>query len=167
MNNWLSVVIIVISFHVYYLVAHSETKVYKYVDENGKVVYTSNPPNNSNNIEVIEVNEANTIPPLQIKAKQNEIKQQHDSVTNRIKERMSDREERTAEIKEARLEVTKKKEALEKGKTPQAGERLGTIGALTGNKTRLSQKYHDRVSLLEKELETAEDKLKEVLKKKK
>jgi len=172
MNNYLNVLVIAVSMLLTYSVVHSETKIYKYVDENGKTVFTSTPPNNSINVEEIELDEANTIPPPQIKAKQNEVQQQHDRVSNRIKERISDREKRTAEIKEAKLEVANKRAALEKGKIPLAGERFGTrgvgiSGTSTGNTSRLTKKYHDRVEILAKDLTLAEDKLKELLNKKK
>ncbi len=147
-------------------VVNADTKVYKYIDENGKVVYTSNPPNHLNNIEEIELQEANTTSPLQIKAKQDEVIQKHDRVSNRIKQRISDREKRAAEIRAARQEVAKKKEALEKGKIPLPGERLGTNHVFIGPAARLTQEYHDRVELLDKELKIAEEKLKELQKNK-
>ncbi len=147
----------------YTIAAYSQSKVYKYVDENGKTVYTSVPPNNTNNIEEIDLQDANTIPASKTKVKQKEIKKQHDNISQRINERISARKKRDAEIKATRQDIANKKEVLEKGIEPLPGERIGTSGILSSGSTRFTQGYHDRVKNLENELQAAEDKLKQLL----
>ena len=142
---------------------HSETKVYKYIDENGKTVYTSRPPDNLQNVQEVDLQDANVIPAYKSKAKQDEVKRQHDTVSGRIKEKISARQKRDAEIKTTKKDIANKKEALEKGIEPLPGERIGTSGILSSGSTRFTEGYHDRVKKLEHELKVSEEKLRELL----
>ncbi len=136
----------------------AETKIYKYVDENGVVSFTSKPPSEVTETEPVDIPEGNIIHKRKLTKKTRKFQNKDRNLSEKLDKRIDEFKKRADEIATARAEVKTRKENLEKGKVPSPGERVGTV---TGH-SRLRPSYHNRVKRLEAELAAAEKKLSEL-----
>ena len=155
-----SLIVACISFALVLTVdARAESEIYKYVDEDGVVSFSSKPPPESTEAEPVDVPEGNIIHKRKLTAKDKEFQKKDRELTKKLNQRINERKERAREIASAKQEVKERKEALENGKIIQPGDRIGTASG----HSRLRPSYHQRVERLEKELAAAEEKLSKIL----
>jgi hypothetical protein len=133
----------------------AESEVYKYVDENGVVSYSSKPPTNETEAEAVDIPKGN-IMDTELSDSEKEFRKENFKINSRINRSIEARKKQTREIKSAEYEVRKKSEELEQGRTPLPGERIGTVSGYS----RLRPSYHERIKSLEEALAIAKKKLK-------
>lgn len=138
--------------------AYAESKIYKYVDENGVVSFSSKPPTEAKEAVPVDIPEGNIILKGESTDKDKEFQRKDKELSKKLDQRINEQKERAREIASAKQEVKKRKEELEKGKTPLPGERVGTVYG----HSRLRPSYHQRVERLEEQLAAAEKKLKDL-----
>lgn len=143
--------------------AYAESKIYKYVDKNGVVSFSSKPPPGAKEAAPVDIPEGNIIHKrTDLTEQEKEFQRKDKELGAKLDQRIKKQKERAREIASAKQEVKKRKEELEKGKEPLPGERVGTV---YGN-SRLRPSYHQRVKRLEEQLAAAEKKLKDLEKSK-
>ena len=130
-------------------------QVYRYVDENGVVSFSSQPPAGTADVKRIEIQTTNTLESPEGFERREKIEQTYENVTSRIRDRQEKRKTRARMILEAEREVEARRKALEQGKEPRPGERIGTVYGYS----RLRPIYHERIKGLEEALSVAEEKL--------
>lgn len=130
----------------------AENKIYKYVDEDGVVSFTSKPPPEATETEPVDIPEGNIIRKRELTKQTREFQTKDRKLSRKLDTRINEFKKRAEEIASARAEVKTKKENLEKGKVPLPGERVGTVYG----HSRLRPSYHKRVKSLEAELAAAE-----------
>lgn len=138
--------------------ALADSKVYRYVDENGVVSFSANPPTNETEAEQVDIPKGNIITKDKLSKEQKDTKRQHELVNARINRIIDENKKRASEIAEARQEIKKKRAELEQGQVPLPGERVGTVF----DHTRLRPSYHKRIKALEDALAKAEEELKKL-----
>lgn len=132
----------------------SADKIYSYKDRNGITVFSSTPPADADGLTEIQVEEPNVIEPAE-RARQ---KAEYRAVTKRVQQTIDERKALDEEIAAARRVVARRKQALEAGRTPLPGERLGVSKSGAGG-SRLTAAYYERVKKLEQAVVQAEEAL--------
>lgn len=137
---------------------------YKVVDKEGNVSFTDSPPpsNQSKTIETIEQADTNRMPSKTYKG------ELQDQFNKRVEERQELRKQAweayDTKVKDAETALKIAKEALEKGKEIQDGDRVGIVSQGKQTGSRLSEQYLQRVEELEQEVEKARKNLRKVRK---
>ncbi len=132
--------------------AASADKIYSYRDRNGITVFSSTPPADAEGLTEIPLEEPNVVAPAE-RARQ---KAEYRAVTRRVQQAIDKRKALDEQIAAARRTLERRREALQAGKTPLPGERLGTGGQGAGG-SRLSPAYYERVKKLEQAVTQAEE----------
>ena len=125
--------------------AFADETIYKSIGPNGEVTYAWKPDPNAVRTETIEVE---TLSPEQRRAvkKLQQRKTQAERRADAYADTLEQQWKRVdQEIKEAQVGLQNAEKALEKGRTPHPGERLGAAGG----GSRLTQAYFDRIRNLE------------------
>jgi hypothetical protein len=138
--------------------ARAESEIYKYVDEDGVVSFSSKPPPEATEVKPVDVPEGNIIHKRKLTDKEKEFQRMDKELSKKLDRRISESKKRAHEITSAKQEVKKKKEALESGKIIKPGDRIGTASG----HSRLRPSYYERVKQLEEQLKIAEEKLKKL-----
>lgn len=120
-------------------------QVYKSIDQQGNVTYSDTPQGNVVN-ELPEIDEPYNVQRLQ------QIKREAIEANERARERTKTIEQAWVDIREAEHQLKIADEQLVKGQEPLPGERIGNAGGLT----RLSDRYWQRLALLQQAVEIAE-----------
>jgi type IV secretory pathway VirB10-like protein len=144
-------------------------ELWKYIDKDGKVIYSDKPPKPGEKAEkvkhdpkanVIESPKIATPPP-----KKAEPVKDKTTVDQRIAAKVAERERLKKEVDAARDELEKARKALEEGSVATPEESIVVVGrtktgAPTGvNTVNRKQEYYERVALLEANVKAAEKKL--------
>lgn len=126
--------------------------IYKYVDENGEVVYSETPPPDNQPAETVEVEAGPSA------ASQKQAADREQQVRDAAAQTRSASDERAAKADDSKAQqqsqqdaVAAAEAALERARVVGPGDRIGTAGG--GNKLRES--YHERVRAAEEELRKA------------
>ena len=135
-----------------------KSEIYKYTDENGVTTFSSQPPAKKEISEEININNTNTLAPLQENNSAEETDTKYKEINDRFRENTIKNKSRREQIKDAKLNVELKKQALEAGKDPLPGEQQG----LASGFVRYNDTYHERIQQLEADVEQAEKELKEI-----
>ncbi len=137
--------------------------VYKVIDADGHVTYSSEAPpaQTGRAVEIItpapgpnenRVNEA--------AAREVQLDDAAQNADRQLEQRRAQRAERTARLREAEAALAKAQKAYADGQDPEPGERVGTVRQGANGKTvrgsRLSDAYQQRVKALEEAVKAAE-----------
>jgi len=122
--------------------------VYKYVDEDGNVVYSEQPPPQDQPSERVDVRPGPT------SAQQKDAENREQQLQDAASQTTSTGDQRTSKKAEQQLKQKSVKDAeaaLERAKQVGPGDRVGTAGG----GSRLRESYHERVRAAEEELQRA------------
>jgi hypothetical protein len=135
-------------------------QVYKYVTPDGRVIYSDKP------VKGAEKSKAVTVPPAPsqsdveaAKRRAEQERKSRDAATARLYARRKALDAADARVTAARKALEDAENALELGREPLPGERTGTV---SGN-ARLNERYFERVTRLEDNVERARRELDEAL----
>ena len=139
-------------------------QIYKYIDENGVVSYGAKPPEGAKKVKEMEVKaEGSPLSASERKRKIEKFRSQHHRNMLQDKRSSEAADKKRQGLNAAKREVAAKKEALEKAKQPQAGDRQAYKKAGGGAGSRLRPQYHARIKRLEKELAEASKRLRDIM----
>lgn len=139
-------------------------EMYKVVDAEGNVSFTDTPPSSKaqQDVETVKQLETNSMPSKTYKG---ELQEQFEKRTT---ERQAQRKEAwdayDQKIKDAVAALKRAREALEKGKEIQDGDRMGIVSQGKQTGSRLSEQYLERIETLEQEVAKAKKNLRAVKK---
>lgn len=149
----MKIITCIVAFTCLSMSAQAGDKVYKWVAEDGTVIYSDVPPPGdiAEELELPEQPEPTAPSP----STQRQLQRQAEQIDKRIEQRIAKRDAVLKELDEVRAQIARLKQALDEGKEPQPGE----IQRLVGGGTRLKPSYFERIERQEKELAALEQRI--------
>jgi 7-keto-8-aminopelargonate synthetase-like enzyme len=135
----------------------SEKKAYRWIADDGSVMFSTAPPPPDAKAEEFELRDADTVI-KQDKADRQRLLNQSESQTHRAQNRREQRKKIKQEIAVVKVELTEARKEIDEGKEPRPGE----TQHLAGGGTKLSPVYFKRLEKQEKKVEALEKRLDEL-----
>lgn len=132
---------------------------YRYVDKDGKVIYSDKPPKNGEKATRVEVDPTANIVKLQTKDSGGK-EQKFADIKSRGDARAALRDKLQKDLDTAEKNVEQAKKALEEGRDPVDGETRIVTGK-NGNSILRQPEYYARIAALEEAIKKAEEQLKD------
>ena len=135
----------------------SEKKAYRWIAEDGSVMFSTSPPPPGAKVQEFELRDADTVI-KQDQADRQRLLDQSKSQTRQAQNRREERKKIKQEIAAVKAELTEARKEIDGGKEPRPGE----TQHLAGGRTKLSPVYFKRLEKQEKKVEALEKRLDEL-----